>query len=82
MGIGSTNRKKYAFDTVLSESSTNYDVFVNTSKKVSHLILSGINTTVFAYGTTGAGKTHTMLGTKNEPGIMYFTLKELFKHIE
>ncbi|KIR58678.1 kinesin-like protein KIF18A [Cryptococcus bacillisporus CA1873] len=30
----------------------------------------GINTTIFAYGVTGAGKTHTMQGTKEEPGLI------------
>ena len=29
----------------------------------------GFNSTVFAYGATGAGKTHTMLGTAEKPGI-------------
>jgi chromosomal replication initiation ATPase DnaA len=30
--------------------------------------LHGIHTTVFAYGVTGAGKTHTMQGTIDDPG--------------
>jgi hypothetical protein len=29
-------------------------------------ILSGFNVTCFAYGMTGAGKTHTMLGDYND----------------
>jgi len=33
-------------------------------------IMGGYNGTVFAYGATGAGKTHTMLGTEKIPGIM------------
>lgn len=37
---------------------------------------------VFAYGATGAGKTYTMLGSEKEPGIMYLTMKELYKKIE
>lgn len=37
---------------------------------------------VFAYGATGAGKTHTMLGSEHSPGIMYFTMVELYKRIE
>ena len=39
----------------------------------------GFNSTVFAYGATGAGKTHTMLGTAEKPGIMYQTMRELFE---
>lgn len=34
---------------------------------------------VFAYGATSAGKTHTMLGSQNDPGVMYRTMKELFR---
>lgn len=37
---------------------------------------------MFAYGATGAGKTHTMLGSQNEPGVMYRTMKELFKRMD
>lgn len=37
---------------------------------------------MFAYGATGAGKTHTMLGSQTDPGVMYRTMKELFKRID
>ncbi|MEQ2167536.1 Kinesin-like protein kif18a, partial [Goodea atripinnis] len=36
----------------------------------------------FAYGATGAGKTHTMLGSQNDPGVMYLTMKDLFKRMD
>lgn len=45
-------------------------------------VLNGFNSTVFAYGATGAGKTHTMLGNKETPGIMYQTMKEVFKALD
>ena len=41
--------------------------------------MDGFNSTVFAYGATGAGKTHTMLGNAEKPGIMFQTMRELFK---
>lgn len=37
---------------------------------------------MFAYGATGAGKTHTMLGSQNEPGVMYRTMKDLFQRMD
>lgn len=37
---------------------------------------------VFAYGATGAGKTHTMLGTSDAPGVMFLTMKELFARMD
>ena len=45
-------------------------------------MLNGFNATVFAYGATGAGKTHTMLGNESSPGIMYHTMKEVFSALE
>ena len=34
------------------------------------LVVDGYNATVFAYGNTGSGKTHTIMGTKEQPGIL------------
>lgn len=44
-------------------------------------VTKGRNATVFAYGATGAGKTHTMLGTPEAPGIMISTITELFSRV-
>jgi kinesin family member 18/19 len=44
--------------------------------------MQGYNASVFAYGATGAGKTYTMLGTEDTPGIMMNSIEELFKAIE
>lgn len=47
-----------------------------------YLIVNWLSIAVFAYGATGAGKTHTMLGSQSEPGVMYRTMKELFKRMD
>lgn len=44
--------------------------------------MEGYNGTVFAYGSTGAGKTYTMLGEYDSPGIMLMTILELFDLID
>lgn len=41
-----------------------------------------INATVFAYGATGAGKTHTMVGDPSQPGIMVRALNDLFHAVK
>lgn len=41
-------------------------------------MLEGYNSTVFAYGATGAGKTFTMLGTETEQGCMGRAVADLF----
>uniref|UniRef100_A0A7N6FKV1 Kinesin-like protein n=1 Tax=Anabas testudineus TaxID=64144 RepID=A0A7N6FKV1_ANATE len=73
---------KFVFDHVFGENSTQVDIFENTTKVVLDGVMNGFNCTVFAYGATGAGKTHTMLGSQNEPGVMYRTMKELFKRMD
>ncbi|KAK9396809.1 kinesin-like KIF18B [Crotalus adamanteus] len=73
---------KFIFDPVFGEMATQAEVFENTTKEILNGVLSGHNCSVFAYGATGAGKTYTMLGLEKEPGIMYLTMKELYKKIE
>ncbi|XP_015239443.1 PREDICTED: kinesin-like protein KIF18A [Cyprinodon variegatus] len=73
---------KFVFDHVFDENSTQVDIFENTTKGVLDGLMNGFNCTVFAYGATGAGKTHTMLGSQNDPGVMYRTMKELFKRMD
>ena len=38
--------------------------------------------TVFAYGQTNSGKTYTMRGSANEPGIIPLAVHDLFQCIE
>jgi kinesin family protein 18/19 len=44
-------------------------------------VMQGYNATVFAYGPTGSGKTHTMLGTSEVPGICVLTINDMFDAI-
>uniref|UniRef100_A0A8C9Y395 Kinesin-like protein n=1 Tax=Sander lucioperca TaxID=283035 RepID=A0A8C9Y395_SANLU len=73
---------KFVFDHVFGENSTQVDIFESTTKGVLDGLMNGFNCTVFAYGATGAGKTHTMLGSQNDPGVMYRTMTELFKRMD
>ncbi|XP_076585727.1 kinesin-like protein KIF18A isoform X2 [Chaetodon auriga] len=73
---------KFVFDHVFSENSSQADLFENTTKGLLDGVMNGFNCTVFAYGATGAGKTHTMLGSQEDPGVMYRTMSELFKRMD
>jgi len=42
----------------------------------------GYNVTLFAYGQTGAGKTYTMGGTPDNPGVSRRTIEEIFRVTE
>jgi len=80
--VHKSRERSYGFNFVFdadSETSTIYDA------TVSHLVgavIKGFNATVFAYGATGAGKTHTMLGSESKPsGIMTLALNDLFTRL-
>ncbi|XP_036923246.1 kinesin-like protein KIF18B isoform X1 [Sturnira hondurensis] len=72
----------FVFDRVFGETATQQDVFQHTTRSVLDSFLRGYNCSVFAYGATGAGKTHTMLGREGDPGIMYLTTMELYRRLE
>lgn len=40
--------------------------------------MKGFNGTVFAYGQTSSGKTHTMHGTADEPGVIPLAVRDVF----
>ncbi|XP_057966140.1 kinesin-like protein KIN-7D, mitochondrial isoform X2 [Malania oleifera] len=44
--------------------------------------MEGVNGTVFAYGVTSSGKTHTMHGDQNSPGIIPLAIKDVFSIIQ
>jgi DNA replication protein DnaC len=49
------------YDIVIDENGTQDDVFTHVSTYTANF-LNGYNCTIFAYGQTGTGKTHTMFG--------------------
>ncbi|KOX78475.1 Kinesin-like protein KIF18A [Melipona quadrifasciata] len=73
---------QFIFDKIFDVTSDNNDVFEGSTKDLICNLLDGYNCSVFAYGATGAGKTHTMLGSGEDPGITYRTVAELFSQIE
>lgn len=73
---------QFIFDKIFDMTSNNIDVFEGSTKDLICSLLDGYNCSVFAYGATGAGKTHTMLGCNEDPGITYRTVAELFSQIE
>ncbi|CAG5058509.1 unnamed protein product [Parnassius apollo] len=73
---------KFVFDHVCGHKSTNKDVFETTTKEILVSLMEGYNCSVFVYGATGAGKTFTMIGNEEHPGITYLTMEHLFYTID
>mmetsp|Transcript_48754 Transcript_48754/g.75929 ORF Transcript_48754/g.75929 Transcript_48754/m.75929 type:complete len:1265 (-) Transcript_48754:1-3795(-) len=69
--------KTYTFDSIFDDHSSQEDVFLECRSLVSSTI-DGFNVTVFAYGQTGAGKTHTMYGNPSQPGLVPRIVEETF----
>ena len=75
------NERQYVFDVVFGADSTQEEVYTATTKHLVNNVLAGYNATVFGYGATGGGKTYTMVGTHDSPGIMVRALNDLFRAV-
>ena len=71
----------FAFDRIFDDNAEQREVYEGTTKGLLDNVLDGYNATVFAYGATGCGKTHTITGTAQQPGIIFLTMQELFEKI-
>ncbi|CCH44210.1 Kinesin-like protein [Wickerhamomyces ciferrii] len=73
---------RFVFDKLFDEGAAQEEVYYNTTRPLLDSVLDGFNGTIFAYGATGCGKTHTISGTMDSPGIIFLTMKELFERID
>lgn len=80
--------KKFTFDRTFGPESKQSDVYQVIVAPLINEVLSGYNCTVFAYGQTGTGKTHTMIGDESpqngssyeDVSIVYSLFTYLFFH--
>ncbi|XP_058213223.1 kinesin-like protein KIN-7D, mitochondrial [Rhododendron vialii] len=72
----------YAFDKVFGQSTMSHEVYDVAARPVVKAAMEGVNGTVFAYGVTSSGKTHTMHGDQNAPGIIPLAIKDVFSIIQ
>lgn len=82
---GQTHRireHRFVFDQLFDEDATQEQVYNSTTRPLLNNIFDGYNATVFAYGATGCGKTHTISGRPEAPGVVFLTMKELFDRID
>ncbi|KAE9616488.1 putative plus-end-directed kinesin ATPase transcription factor C2H2 family [Lupinus albus] len=72
----------YAYDRVFGPDTNTDEVYEVAAKPVVKAAMEGINGTVFAYGVTSSGKTHTMHGDQDSPGIIPLAIKDVFSIIQ
>lgn len=83
-GLPSEAPKSFTFDSVYDWNSKQQDLYDETFRDLVQSVIEGFNGTIFAYGQTGTGKTHTMQGIKNDPeqrGVIPNSFEHIFQHI-
>uniref|UniRef100_A0A493TQW3 Kinesin-like protein n=2 Tax=Anas platyrhynchos TaxID=8839 RepID=A0A493TQW3_ANAPP len=76
--------KPYIFDRVFQSNTSQEQVYNDCAKKIVKDVLEGYNGTIFAYGQTSSGKTHTMEGKLHDPdgmGIIPRIVQDIFNYI-
>lgn len=77
--VDKTREKRYAFDQAFGPEVGTQEIFTATTKPLITAVMQAYNATVFAYGATGAGKTYSMIGTPQAPGVMLLTVGSLLE---
>uniref|UniRef100_A0A1A9X3K6 Kinesin-like protein n=1 Tax=Glossina brevipalpis TaxID=37001 RepID=A0A1A9X3K6_9MUSC len=76
--------KVYLFDKVFKPNASQEKVYNEAAKSIVTDVLAGYNGTIFAYGQTSSGKTHTMegvIGDSVKQGIIPRIVNDIFNHI-
>nr|XP_057912461.1 kinesin-like protein KIF3B [Doryrhamphus excisus] len=76
--------KVFTFDSVFGRESKQSEIYDDAVRPLVDSVLRGFNGTVFAYGQTGTGKTHTMQGVPGDPdrrGVIPNSFHHIFTHI-
>jgi len=79
-----TGDQKFTFDCVFPIGTTQEQVFEQSGASIVDNVLAGFNSTMFAYGQTGAGKTFSLVGKLDTPelyGVMPRAARYLFDKI-
>jgi len=77
--------KQFTFDSVYDHTNTQREIYEETALPIVRAAMEGYNGTVFCYGQTGTGKTHTMEGSLDPPaerGIIPNAFDTVFADID
>ena len=83
-----TGRTFFTFDKTFGESSTTREVYNDIAQGIVESVVNGLNGTIFAYGQTSSGKTHTMQGSGTIEdgqgtggGVVHMAARDIFSQI-
>ncbi|THH03411.1 hypothetical protein EW145_g6275 [Phellinidium pouzarii] len=75
----SSQHFKFPFSSCYGQNSNQDEIYNSDVKPLLDVVFSGVTVTVFAYGVTSSGKTHTIQGSKAQPGIIPRVVKDLLE---
>ncbi|XP_023559616.1 centromere-associated protein E [Octodon degus] len=74
--------KSFNFDRVFHNNETTKNVYEEIAVPIIDSAIQGYNGTIFAYGQTASGKTHTMMGSEDCLGVIPRAIHDIFKKIK
>jgi kinesin family protein 20 len=80
--INGETQTQFHFSHILGPECSQEETFLKTMLPLTQSFIQGGNALAFAYGITNAGKTFTVTGTKDQPGLVPRLLEVLFNSIK
>eukprot|EP00359_Climacostomum_virens_P006452 CAMPEP_0204902852 /NCGR_PEP_ID=MMETSP1397-20131031/3921_1 /ASSEMBLY_ACC=CAM_ASM_000891 /TAXON_ID=49980 /ORGANISM="Climacostomum Climacostomum virens, Strain Stock W-24" /LENGTH=1040 /DNA_ID=CAMNT_0052071421 /DNA_START=20 /DNA_END=3139 /DNA_ORIENTATION=- len=77
----SLSPQSFAFDHVYGPEITTQEIHNEICRPIVQSVLDGYNGAIFMYGQTTSGKTYTMLGTPDLPGVLPCSVRDIFTAI-
>ncbi|ERE91188.1 centromere-associated protein E isoform X1 [Cricetulus griseus] len=74
--------KSFNFDRVFHSNETTKNVYEEIAVPIINSAIQGYNGTIFAYGQTASGKTHTMMGSEDCLGVIPRAIHDIFQRIK
>eukprot|EP00903_Cladosiphon_okamuranus_P005420 g5406.t1 len=71
----------FTYDHLFDPSSDTEEIYDSAVRRVILATMGGFHGSVFAYGQTSTGKTHTMQGTEEQPGVIPLAIEECFSYV-
>lgn len=78
---GRDSQQVFSFDSVCGSGTSQQAMYDLVARSALLDLFRGFNSTILAYGQTGAGKSHTMFGSGEDPGIIPRVCTSIFTHI-
>ena len=79
--VTKTEEYSFQFDQIFDYYSQQSQVYEYSAEFLVRNIFEGFNSTIFAYGSIGSGKSYTMFGTNDKPGIIIRSINQIFNII-